>query len=236
MKRAAPTQQSASVPAKAPKPIGVAARVGATLADGSSPTPARPQQEAREAAQIAARQERQKQMQQLVATLDLPNQPFTGQDAVKERKMRVITCLVGSLNIVSTACANAGITHTTFYEYKKTDPAFKAIVDSLAEYTHDFVEQKLFNLIQGGDTAATIFYAKTRMKQRGYVERTEVTGPNGAPLTMMHMTMSDVKQDMPKESLADIYKALLVGTGQMPADANDAAAFFAKGRTPVSKK
>jgi hypothetical protein len=40
----------------------------------------------------------------------------------------------------------------------------------------------LFKLIKEGNVAATIFYLKTQGKQRGYIERQEVTGADGAPI------------------------------------------------------
>ena len=44
----------------------------------------------------------------------------------------------------------------------------------------DFVESKLMKLVEQGDTAATIFSAKTLLKKRGYVERQEITGADGS--------------------------------------------------------
>jgi hypothetical protein len=37
-------------------------------------------------------------------------------------------------------------------------------------------------MIQNEDTAATIFYLKTKGKKRGYIERQELTGNEGAPI------------------------------------------------------
>jgi hypothetical protein len=37
-------------------------------------------------------------------------------------------------------------------------------------------------LIKDGNVAATIFFLKTQGKRRGYIERQEVTGAEGAPI------------------------------------------------------
>jgi len=52
----------------------------------------------------------------------------------------------------------------------------------LKEYKKDFIESKLIKLINEGDTAATIFAAKTQLKDRGYIERQEITGADGNEL------------------------------------------------------
>ncbi len=39
--------------------------------------------------------------------------------------------------------------------------------------THDYVESKLFELIEEKNPAAVIFYCKTKLRHRGYVEKLE---------------------------------------------------------------
>lgn len=48
----------------------------------------------------------------------------------------------------------------------------------------DYAENKLWTLIKEGNTAAILFYLKTKGKDRGYSERRELTGQNGTPLQM----------------------------------------------------
>lgn len=47
----------------------------------------------------------------------------------------------------------------------------------------DFTENKLFELIKTGDKTAILFYLKCKGKARGYIERQELTGMDGKPLT-----------------------------------------------------
>ena len=46
----------------------------------------------------------------------------------------------------------------------------------------DMAESQLHKQILGGNTSATIFYLKTKGKNRGYVERHEHTGIEGTKL------------------------------------------------------
>ena len=76
--------------------------------------------------------------------------------------------------IVSDACKSVDVSRVTYYKYLKEDEEFKKSIDEIEGVVIDFVEGKLFKLIEKGDVAATLFYLKTKGKSRGYVERSEV--------------------------------------------------------------
>lgn len=100
----------------------------------------------------------------------------------EQYKKALLDALENSLGVVTTACQEAGIGRTTFYEYYKSDPVFKEQVDELQNVALDFAESQLFKNIKGGSDAATIFFLKTRGKGRGYIERSEFTGKDGVDL------------------------------------------------------
>lgn len=89
-------------------------------------------------------------------------------------KSKLLEALEDNKGIVSTSCKSVGIARSTFYEWLKNDEQFKKAVDEIQDVAIDFVESKLFQQIEEGNPTSTIFYLKTKAKQRGYVERQEI--------------------------------------------------------------
>jgi len=88
------------------------------------------------------------------------------------KKLQFLTKFEESGNI-SASCECVGISRMTFYRWKDEDSDFAETFTDLQESVGDFVEDQLLMQIKAGETAATIFYCKTRLKNRGYVERIE---------------------------------------------------------------
>ena len=105
------------------------------------------------------------------------------QDRIAKDKAAVLEHLANSSGIVATACKAAGISRFTFYDWKKNDPDFAEKVEDIMELQKDFCEALILKKMRDGDTTMIIFYAKTKLKDRGYVERKEFTGADGKPLS-----------------------------------------------------
>ena len=103
---------------------------------------------------------------------------MTKSDILKENLLKN---LEKSLGVVTTACKSAGCSRETFYKYCKDDEVFKVKVEDISNIALDFAESQLHKQILDGSTSATIFYLKTKGKQRGYIERQEITGADGMP-------------------------------------------------------
>ncbi len=93
---------------------------------------------------------------------------------IQHTKKALIEALEQSLGVVTTACKKVGIDRTTFYRYVNDDEAFKNAVNDIENIALDFAESQLHKQIKDGSTASTIFYLKTKGKNRGYVERQEI--------------------------------------------------------------
>jgi hypothetical protein len=64
----------------------------------------------------------------------------------------------------------------------KEDEEFKDRVEEIQNVVGDFAETKLYELVNDGNPSAVIFLCKTKFKNRGYVERQEITGVDGSNL------------------------------------------------------
>lgn len=98
------------------------------------------------------------------------------------KKNAIIQALEKSLGVVTSACKQVGIGRTTFYEWLNNDPEFAKQVAEIQNVALDFAESQLHKQIGDGSTSATIFYLKTKGKNRGYIERQEITGAEGERL------------------------------------------------------
>ncbi len=91
------------------------------------------------------------------------------------QKKAMLEALSKSLGNISTASNMAGIARTTHYKWLQDDSEYKSEFEELADQALDFVESKLFELIEGANrqvvtsegiktikeppnTAAVIFY------------------------------------------------------------------------------
>lgn len=87
-----------------------------------------------------------------------------------QHKARMLEALEQTLGVVTAACQQAGISRSQYYKYLKDDTEFREAAEAIQNITLDFVESQLFRQIREGNTHATIFYLKTKGKDRGYVE------------------------------------------------------------------
>jgi hypothetical protein len=92
----------------------------------------------------------------------------------KIQKTAMIEALEKSLGIVTSASKMVGISRDKHYYWMTSDPQYKSKVEELLNLGLDFAESKLFENIKNGSDTAIIFYLKTKGKNRGYIERSEL--------------------------------------------------------------
>jgi hypothetical protein len=96
-------------------------------------------------------------------------------------QVNLLAALEQSMGIVQTACDTLGISRTNHYKWMRESREYKMAYESLTNKALDYAESKLLELIGRGNTAAVIFYLKTKGKERGYVERQEVQVQQDTP-------------------------------------------------------
>jgi len=113
-----------------------------------------------------------------------PNEKYT--------REQMVEAIYEAKGIIAVAARKVGCSRQTFYEYKGKYPELKAAYEDINEVTKDQVENQLLlhifglkdtagNYVLAPNLTAAIFYAKTKMKDRGYVEHSTLglTDPTG---------------------------------------------------------
>lgn len=106
----------------------------------------------------------------------------TEQERTRINKARMVEALERNKGLVNVSCKEIGIDPSTHRKWMKEDPAYLETYGYILGLKGDSVEKKLLDAIDEGNLTAIIFYCKTKLKNRGYNERTEITGANGEPL------------------------------------------------------
>lgn len=115
---------------------------------------------------------------------------------IDRRKRAMLEALKKSLGIVSQAASKVGISRDTHYDWMAADPSYSHAVRMIADAAIDFVESKMFQLINGitvlipgkdgemqevytkePNAGLIKYYLSTKAKHRGYVERLQLTTP-----------------------------------------------------------
>lgn len=87
-----------------------------------------------------------------------------------------------SAGLFSAAAQKVGLDPSTVSRRVAKSDRLKEVVSEALDKRLDVAESELLNAIKRGEPWAICFFLKCKGKARGYVERTEVTGGNGAPL------------------------------------------------------
>lgn len=89
-------------------------------------------------------------------------------------KKKLLKALTETRGLVLTACNKANIGRSTHYDWYHKDEEYKASVDAINDMMVEGVESKLKDLIDDGNTAAIIFYLKTKGRDSGYGNQIQV--------------------------------------------------------------
>lgn len=115
--------------------------------------------------------------------------------------------------LISIAARRVGCDPATIRNYAKK---YKIVADALHEAKEslkDFAESRLYKGIDEGNPTLLIFYLKTQAKDRGYVERQEMTGAGGGAIRTEDVGLTDEQR---LEKIAAIFDAARARRGGSP--------------------
>jgi hypothetical protein len=95
---------------------------------------------------------------------------------------QMIDALAESMGMISPAARKLGCSRTTVRRYLAEYPEIAEAIEDANEEVNDIAELKLLDAIKRGEAWAICFRLKTKAKNRGYVEKAELTGAKGAPV------------------------------------------------------
>jgi len=95
---------------------------------------------------------------------------------------QIADALEKSAGIMSVAAERLGVDRSTICRRVQKSQRLRDVIDAATERTMDVAEAALLRAVQKGEAWAVCFFLKCKAKQRGYSERTEITGPAGKPV------------------------------------------------------
>ena len=114
-------------------------------------------------------------------------------DRIKELKPKMLnghTCeeVIGALKqyhgMVAIAARKLRCSRQTIYTMIQNHPTVREALDEAREHMKDVAETSLFQHIIMGDAWAVCYYLKTQGRDRGYIERQEITTPTDQPIVI----------------------------------------------------
>lgn len=107
-----------------------------------------------------------------------------------------LAALPKSGGIWTTIAQRVGCNRHTAEKRILANPTLKQAWKDECEAVGDIAESKLIEAIEAGDLAAIKFYLSTKAKNRGYSERTEITGKDGEVNSFTVQIVRDAAHDI----------------------------------------
>lgn len=109
----------------------------------------------------------------------------------KLSKSKVIEAIHEKKGAVYLAAKKLQCSHTAVYNYVKKYPDVREAKEYYTEERSDIAEYQLGEAIKRGEPWAIKYQLSTQGKKRGYVERSEITGSDGSPITWKQFIEGD---------------------------------------------
>jgi len=107
-----------------------------------------------------------------------PRGPMQVSANTKARQEKFIKGFAANLGHIGTACAAAEINRATYYDWQSRDTKFVARLHDKIENINDNLEQVIVAKAHKGDNDLLKFWAKTKMRHRGFIEKQQIETVN----------------------------------------------------------
>ena len=108
------------------------------------------------------------------------------------------TALTNSHGMVYVAARLLNCAPQTVYNHLAKHRSLRDAQQQARGMMLDTAEVKLFSAIQNGEQWAIKFFLMTQGRERGYIERKELTGADGGPMEMSIFDLAKVVADLPE--------------------------------------
>jgi len=136
---------------------------------------------------------------------------MTSTEKAAESKRQFLEVFERKAGNVREACAAIRLPRSTYYFFRREDPAFAEAVDEVLEGLKDFAESKLMQNIAKGKEASIFFFLKCRAKERGYIERVDVNHSGKLSLEDVLAASWKAGEGREPKELAEIWNPPLEG-------------------------
>jgi len=102
----------------------------------------------------------------------------------KYTQPQIIKAIKDARGMVYVAARALNVSNDTLYRWKRTYPAIEAAIFEARGHFIDKCEHALEDAVDRGEGWAVCFALKCLGKDRGYVERVELVGKDGGPVTI----------------------------------------------------
>lgn len=134
---------------------------------------------------------------------------------LSNEKVTFLKALENGMGIVSNAIEACNIPRAKYLVWYNNDDEFAKMVTQIQEKQIDFVESKLLEKINNGDTQAILFYLKTKGKERGYSEKQQIDDNKNVVINISALMPKKSKKviDIQAEPVIDLSKNKLKNGG-----------------------
>ncbi len=128
-----------------------------------------------------------KRVSEIYSPTRIPTHRKKDQARTIRNKKRMLAALLKNKGLIFLSCKRIGINHNTHYDWMKKDEEYNKAVVFILELQVDQIESKFLDNINEGNVQAQIFYLRTKGRNRGYIEKTEIESKN------VNLNLSDTK-------------------------------------------